>query len=1011
MELIQRETLLLILAAVLVVILFLYFFKGSLDRLFRDILFSKLPEYVNDVIRRVDYRFSKSYGHGRFFTAFLHDGYPLSAYLLILLALFFLFGGLDPGLKKELPVALVLSIIVTVAISKIVKYVEGNIKADSKSKVLQHVRYHALHIVSSLVIISFCAAIWLYLDYSKEPGLFYKHIHIPIIAGLLLLSLAGIFVRVIVFSNPQGFDEFAEKLDCTDLVNETGSKKDKGHVKEKISWASVGYGLLSGPSYHLFKLLLIPAWIIIWVPTSWMENWFIYSLLGVSWLFLAICSVHKHLQFVLSFMDRWFLTGGQLFVSLLIIILAIARYYEISYVYTLLDGAPIAHIIFFMLASYSSFLLYEFWNNSTLCHHLIYYLRKNRTPDISDLSRLPYRFSDDCKSKSPPEYYLQLYSGARFALVKSARSNSPGIGPIGQDELYIYEKREVFKKIAGSHTDLTHTYNELTRRVMLYFSIQNFLLIAVAAVSIYLVYGLEPDPILQAQRVTEKNNSFQNFELKTSVLAKGSSHKPALFVAASGGGTRAAIYTTAVLAALQEYHQLENVVLASGVSGGGMSLAYFAANRNYLINVDPAKCSPDKDNLKQVKRLNPWCDYFDVVADNHIRNVASNIGNTDVFTDTSLGYYLAKSFKDSFDNYDEQVKANKGQKVFGYNQNLDGLTELGLILNTALVGHPYKESSLLESTLSSYERDENTKGKELFYKIDAGGRLIFTNLKNVSAFPSKDSPGSITDAPDVQFKYLIGGGPGIALSTIGALTANFPPVFPNAIVKLDERRFRVTDGGAVENRGLISLLYAIRSMMERLSPGEIKKLPNMHIVMAEASGESVEYKNYMTGITAANNAKAMIANQLILELKASLEQACEKPGLKEQDINACKGKLNYHYLSMPLMMRARGGLGTHWKMPSSVTFEVPSLDEKTPDVKQQLEGYETICLIQELFAKDISKRSSPEISVDMSSESEHVACDKTKNKLLRAAFLSGQSDIQKTWGPLKRELENYSNRK
>ena len=53
-------------------------------------------------------------------------------------------------------------------------------------------------------------------------------------------------------------------------------------------------------------------------------------------------------------------------------------------------------------------------------------------------------------------------------------------------------------------------------------------------------------------------------------------------MAASGGGTRAAIYTAAVLRGLALQEGICNVVLASWVSGGSAALAYFAVNEDTL---------------------------------------------------------------------------------------------------------------------------------------------------------------------------------------------------------------------------------------------------------------------------------------------------------------------------------------------------------------------------------------------------------------------------------------------
>jgi len=515
--------------------------------------------------------------------------------------------------------------------------------------------------------------------------------------------------------------------------------------------------------------------------------------------------------------------------------------------------------------------------------------------------------------------------------------------------------------------------------------------------TVFWILAQEPKPILKAKLITNETNQLQSIDLRKLVMNKSKNGQPAIFLSASGGGTRAAIYTTAVLAALREKGQLKNVVLTSGVSGGGMSLAYFAANRNYLLSDSPETCA---NPAKRAKNPNAWCDYLDVVSDNHIRYVSSHIGNTDIYTDTSLGQYLTDSFAHTFPILHKRKQAAEPSLKKKYYTDLATLEGMGLILNTALVAHPYTDSNLLGNVLSQYEKNNygNKENEERFYKIAAGGRIVFSNIQNVSQFPGVKQDNLIIDARDVEFKYLIGGGQNIPLTTIGALTANFPPVFPNAIVKLDDKRYRVTDGGAVENRGMISLLYAIRSMLEEMQPNELRKLPAMHIVMAEASGESIDYKNYMTGLTAKSNASVMIANQLILEIKEVLDNKCN---------GKCGNKFQYHYLSMPLMMRARGGLGTHWKMPSEVSFTVPSEEIAESDKEISLEGQDTICLIQELFTGDISRRSSPRISTNISTQSEHVQCKATpNNSLLWNAFLKRREDEQDPWQRLKKALPN-----
>jgi len=106
---------------------------------------------------------------------------------------------------------------------------------------------------------------------------------------------------------------------------------------------------------------------------------------------------------------------------------------------------------------------------------------------------------------------------------------------------------------------------------------------------------------------------------------------------------------------------------------------------------------------------------------------------------------------------------------------------------------------------------------------------------------------------------------------------------------------------------------------------------------------------------------------------------------------------------MPLLMRSRGGLGTHWKMPSRVPFQVPAKDENKPDVKLELSGEDTICLIQALFANDIQNRSAPTIKSTLGN---HVQCS-TKNlpKEVSSAFLDDQEALQIAWRRMKKTLQ------
>src|SRR5439155_26113253 len=56
-----------------------------------------------------------------------------------------------------------------------------------------------------------------------------------------------------------------------------------------------------------------------------------------------------------------------------------------------------------------------------------------------------------------------------------------------------------------------------------------------------------------------------------------------LLVAASGGGTRAALYAASVFHGLAELEALDDVKVFSGVSGGSASIAYLTLHRDELL--------------------------------------------------------------------------------------------------------------------------------------------------------------------------------------------------------------------------------------------------------------------------------------------------------------------------------------------------------------------------------------------------------------------------------------------
>jgi hypothetical protein len=168
-----------------------------------------------------------------------------------------------------------------------------------------------------------------------------------------------------------------------------------------------------------------------------------------------------------------------------------------------------------------------------------------------------------------------------------------------------------------------------------------------------------------------------------------------------------------------------------------------------------------------------------------------------------------------------------------------------------------------------------------------------------------------------------------------ALAANFPPVFPNARVDLTNAKmpgpcassFFVTDGGVLENLGLVSALLALRSGLDEITAARAQaaakdgqaaaqpaKLRDIHVVALEASAFGYDYSQDR-GFDALGAGKERLAGALTLQLIRDVEAR-----LKVLQPDA---SLKLHYLPLPTVFRSRGGFGTHWMAPASVTLQNP----------------------------------------------------------------------------------------
>ena len=441
----------------------------------------------------------------------------------------------------------------------------------------------------------------------------------------------------------------------------------------------------------------------------------------------------------------------------------------------------------------------------------------------------------------------------------------------------VFERSDLLRRLmeclpAADQPEGQKLLHELRLKTKAYFHVLNVSLAALFvcffALSLnhfnwsWLPWG-DREPMVIASRFADIND-YQKTQLKSletllfdQVKARDADSRPhVILIAASGGGTRAALYTSSLLNGLRRINQLQNVQLVSGVSGGGAALAYFASHRQRLLADKPDLDVLDPDANKA------WPRYHETMAFAYITDVLRGSCEPRIVLRTTIGKLLAESF-------DRQFWTDPGEPV----AKSMGELPIGLILNTTLAGSAPPDFAYPKNSSFTLFNPRFASG------LHAGSRLILTNLKDADAFPPAQSKDPICE----YLKYQVVQDPRIQVVDAAALNANFPPIFPNEPVDIVDGhqllgRYWVTDGGAQENRGEISLLFAVRRAIEELkTEGRHLVLPHIHVVIAEASGGSVQYSNDQ-GLSAATGASAELANRFAYELETQIGKLYEELG-------------------------------------------------------------------------------------------------------------------------------------
>ena len=763
----------------------------------------------------------------------------------------------------------------------------------------------ALVVAQALIAVSAGTLLWFGLaepDAKLADGLPYRHVFGALAPAVILALAVAPLLAAAAFRPPRwarsvfgavGVPNVTRKFFTFLLARRDLFPPSSEPPPAKLSHVTLA--LLQGLVYRVMHIALPPALLAFMAPSDWVNE---LALAGLAFALLTSTwsNLSRRWRFVSALIGRWFLTGSAFFVSLFVIVVAALRLRDIDYVTTILDAATAGVLFTTVAMSYALAWLAEYWINRVVAGELLAVLG-SRDPHAL---RMPYDVNFvpvTAVGVAADGRQLSYHGLGRFLVEGSPPLDRAA--PRGDTVFWSYDLLELFRTLHGKDSE---RLAEVVRATSLYFYAMNAVLLLVFAAAIYVYAHLSrdgPEPVVIAGPAAPAA------ELKdlAASLSSISTDRPAIVIVGSGGGTRAALYTSHVLQGLHELGRDRDIVLASGVSGGGVALAYFAAWHGGLTQ-----------EKKWGKAPEYWKKFREDVAGDLIGHVVAGAAEWRIFGRTPLSTLLAESFHRHL--------------LRGVNTTMALPDTPALILNTTISGHPVEDSEILLQTLDrAHVADCQEAARP--YNMMHGGRLIFTNLKNTRAFPTHHSSAGASALANTRLPYVLVQDLSVPLERAAALSANFPPIFPNALVRIrgelpdspcPDRSYFVTDGGALENLGLVSALYAIKSALLDHSrtcgeahPDGACALRPLHIVVAEASAVGYDYQQDR-GISAGiGGAKERMTGELTRALLDEIERTYHDNG----------AEVHVHYLPLPLTFRARGGFGTHWMHDPSIRVSDP----------------------------------------------------------------------------------------
>lgn len=701
------------------------------------------------------------------------------------------------------------------------------------------------------------------------------------------------------------------------------------------------------------------------------ELWLFFGLTALTWLLMTLALIYERLLEILDTLGRVFFTGPQRLVTWLVIAMAILRLMQVHYVNYLFDGDNNI-IILYVLLAYVVACFYGFWCDLLLARQLLHLLGGKQGADG------PYRYqvctrletrgtgADMEAALAGPDSAISsvlahgrsvaLHGAGRFKIEGLHRQDYADAQRIDTRALAFLTAQELTTRLRtlAEERDSASSLmlvREVQRAAMIYPPLMAILAFVILGVPGYLGTVVAIQPAALEIRPAPADGSFnltaalEGREHPASACEAPQPNAPRIALALSGGGTRAAMHGYAVLRGLAVDGQICNVVAVSGVSGGAAALGYFAAHQGELRTpvLDTRAWAAFGRAMSE-----PFID--DVLAEASSLRVAYGrySWRRDACAEPGRPYARVMGWYPTARTRSGNILAEDFVCTFGTGA-IDNLP-FAAIFNTGLAGY----FDTAEARCGAPADTLAGRAQSCAGQLDGsrtGDRLVLTNLPLLG--------GRNARGKEHEASWLVTlNQPGISLARAAALSANFPPVFPDSPIDVtadgrNGQRYWVSDGGTIENRGAVTLLLALNDALA--APKATLSGP-LHVIVADASALDRNYSQSW-GFRAVTGAGTRLASAMEAQLRDTLEQRLASLG----------EKLRYDELAMPPALVSV--IGTHWRLPGQIVIGDPERygqgivgaifrairsRKDGPATSVALRGQEIAALVECLYSRDIT---------------------------------------------------------